>query len=232
MRPRRSKRADPRGQRIPLPARSRRPVNGKASQAGTTFVIDRRSARRPSNGARRRAVTSTSATLNGSVNPEGKSKPPASFEYGTSLSYGQNGRLHDLAGQRRQRRSWPSPRLSRGSAGSSALPLPAWSPKTTVVKKAMAATQTFTTSEAPRRRTVGNRPAASRSLETTATLKGSVDPARRNDELQVRIRHDDGLRHDAPLCPTPPGSGTAETSKCPPRWRTRRRHDLPLPAGR
>ena len=165
-------------------------------------------------------VGPTTATLGGTVNPNGE--PTTWFvEYGTSTSYGSKSATAD-AGSGTAAKAF-SVGVSGLTAGKTYhFRLVATSSAGTV----NGADATFVTAEAP----VATTSAASSITVDRREAQRQGRPERPHDDLQVRVRHDDVLRHDHVLFER--GQRHERDERLEDRQRAQGGHRLPLPPRR
>ena len=166
------------------------------------------------------AITRTSATLNGTVNPRWHAISYR-FEYGTTTSYGQSTTVQN-AGTGNTAVAVNAPLTALEPAPPTTI---GWSPPSRT-EPSPATTPSSPPWPFPR----GHLPAGHRHHHHHGGCERHGRPARSGHHVPVRVRHHDGLR---PLhrvgrrrCRPRPGGGQR------PAGRPRARHDLPLPAGR
>jgi hypothetical protein len=156
-------------------------------------------------------VAPTSATLNGTVNPEGKESKSCKFEYGTSLPSGKTAPCS------------PSP-----GAGTAPVPVSAKVTGLTAAttykfklidensesKKSEGAALTLTTLEAPAAPGAETLAAAA-ITQTSATLKGLVDP--HGESTTCRFEYGTTTSYGSSVaCPTTPGAGRTNVEEAAP----------------
>ncbi len=153
-------------------------------------------------------VGSTTATLNGTVNPKGKETKACTFEYGETLPSGKTASCSPSPGKVETPVA-VSAKVT-GLKASTAYKVKL-SDESTEAKKAESSPVAFTTTEAPSAPTVETL-AATGVTQTGVTLKGLVNP--HGEETTCKFEYGTSTSYGTPVpCPTAPGKGRSNVEE-------------------